>query len=88
MKLQVDELKKIAAEDPVLFIGVVDNVIAIIDLLLGIKDMPEVETKFKHSIELAKAEYLLDAELERKGALAERIVSLIFDIAKIGVAFK
>lgn len=88
MKIEVEELKKISVEDPKLFINIVDNLVAIIDLLLGIKEMPEVEAKFKHSIELARAEYLLDYELETKGKLAQRMLDLIFSIAELGIAFK
>jgi len=88
MQKQLDQIKKISQEDPKLFIDIVDNLVAVIDLLLGIKDMPEVEAKFKHSIELARAEYLLDGELERKGKLAETMLALVFNIVSLGVAFK
>jgi len=40
MQNQLDQIKKISQEDPKLFIDIVDNLVAVIDLLLGIKDSP------------------------------------------------
>ena len=85
MKATVDQLKKLAQEDPKVFIDVIDNMVAIIDLLLGLKEVPEVEAKFKHSKELYRAECLLDADLDRKGKLAEKMIALIFEVAQFAI---
>jgi len=79
-KIYSDLLDK-ARDDPKLFEIASKSVLNIIELISKETDPTDAIEKFKHSRELFKAEALLDRDLERKGALINEFINLIFNIA-------